>query len=680
MEKRMTKLLNTVSVLALVAALLVSFTVFFGTPAQAWDGTTSTSFSSGSGTETNPYVIKTANQFGYFIKQLNSGVTYEGLHIRLGANLNMTGSPWAYGITATFAGTLDGQCYTVTTDCPLLPDIAATGTVRKMNVTASQFVGQSVLCMINNGMIEACCVRGNVPETGSSTYSAGFICDANYGTVRFCGAVGKASACGDGDSDAYAGMVAMNKGTVNGCFSALTVSASASGKYNDPYYHPLSNGQWGTGTNTVTNSYYDSTLYTRTSSVGSGISTEEMKSASFLTMIAGNTVPGAQWVAGSDGYPTLAACGLGTVSISGWEGKPVVTYHTSNQNITLTRGGVSSGTMYYTTDGTDPKTSSTRKSTSSSTASFSISGDKTISAVVYSGSQYGTVMKIDCVYMPGSGTAANPYKISTKKGLDAVRLDTEASYKLTTSLIYTDADYAFGGVASGGWNPIPSFSGTFDGGGYTITGLRGNKGGLFATNSGTVSDLLVTEHRLFCGDETGPIANRNTGTITRCFARSAFTLSSLPSAGKTTFWSYAGGIAGYNGGKISYCSTEGIVAGREVTREGKHYIGGIVGAGGDVNNCMSTALLVSDDTGSEVVNSIYMGGISGGQTDVYNCWADLRPLYKRLRRILCGIALSGGPGLRCLYPPVYRELCTQFQLLLPSHGRHTAGGLLRTGL
>ena len=602
MKKTMAKMLNVFSGLLLAAAILASTVMFVAKPIQAWSGTIASSFYSGSGTETSPYVIRTVAQFGYFVNSLNNGVTYEGKYIQLGTSLNLTGESWTYASTAQFNGSLDGQCYTITSNCTILPDIGASGVVQKINAVSNAMENSSLLCQDNRGTIRLCTARGDMARGVCSA----LICQENYGMVQYCGAVGSAQGSSS-SGDSYAAMVAMNKGTVDSCFSAMTVSASASGKYNDGNSHPLTNGQWGYST-TAPNCYYDMTLYTRTTTVGTGLTTEEMKSAEFLQMISGYTLPGTKWVTGSDGYPTLQSCSTSTVSFTGFDNQVKAAYHTSNQKVTLVRSG--SGTIYYTTDGTDPTTSSTRKSSTSSSVSAVLSGDMTLSAVVYYSGSYGTITKTEFIYMPGSGTQSSPYQILSKKGLDAVRLDTDAYYQLKTNLTYTSDDYEFGGVAAGGWLPIPSFEGTFDGCGYAITGLEGTRGGFVSYNSGTISNLRMVDHKLLTDDRSGPIANENTGLITRCYAKSAFTSSNFPRSVKPTFYVHSGGIAGYSSGQITYCMVEGVVVGRGVTREGDQYIGGIAGYGCAVDNCVSYAQIVSVSD-YETMNNIHAGGIVG---------------------------------------------------------------------
>ena len=80
-------------------------------------------FSSGNGTEKDPYVIKTATQLANFATSVDNGNTYEGQYIVLGADIDLSsyGSWNPIGAEAKsddnldylFNGTFDGQGYTV---------------------------------------------------------------------------------------------------------------------------------------------------------------------------------------------------------------------------------------------------------------------------------------------------------------------------------------------------------------------------------------------------------------------------------------------------------------------------------------------------------------------------------------------------------------------------------------
>ncbi len=63
--------------------------------------------------------------------------------------------------------------------------------------------------------------------------------------------------------------------------------------------------------------------------------------------------------------------------------------------------------------------------------------------------------------LPTGAFAAAPVEIADQAGLAAIRDDPAGDYVLIGDIELT-----------GDWVPIPSFSGTLDGGGYTIRGLR----------------------------------------------------------------------------------------------------------------------------------------------------------------------------------------------------------------
>ena len=125
-----------------------------------------------------------------------------------------------------------------------------------------------------------------------------------------------------------------------------------------------------------------------------------------------------------------------------------------------------------------------------------------------------------------------------------------------------------------GWTPIGtsfknSYTGTFDGGGHTITGLtvttNDKYAGLFGYigNAGTVKNVVME----------GVLITSNNGS------------------------SQAGGVAGFSRGTIENCSVSGSVSGTV-------YVGGVVGAqwGGSITGCSSSAT---------VKGMVYVGGVVG---------------------------------------------------------------------
>ncbi|MBR4721343.1 MAG: hypothetical protein IK057_06235, partial [Clostridia bacterium] len=67
-----------------ILCMLLNF-VFFSVSAEndVWDGSIADGFESGTGTESDPYIIKTASQLAYLAQSVNSGTTYEGQYIKL---------------------------------------------------------------------------------------------------------------------------------------------------------------------------------------------------------------------------------------------------------------------------------------------------------------------------------------------------------------------------------------------------------------------------------------------------------------------------------------------------------------------------------------------------------------------------------------------------------------------
>lgn len=71
-----------------------------------WDGTTASSFYGGSGTENDPYQIRTGAELVYFANLVNSGDDFSGKYVKLMNNIDM--NKQSFSVTGLFAGTFDG--------------------------------------------------------------------------------------------------------------------------------------------------------------------------------------------------------------------------------------------------------------------------------------------------------------------------------------------------------------------------------------------------------------------------------------------------------------------------------------------------------------------------------------------------------------------------------------------
>ena len=199
-----------------------------------------------------------------------------------------------------------------------------------------------------------------------------------------------------------------------------------------------------------------------------------------------------------------------------------------------------------------------------------------------------------------------------------------------------------------GFSGIPTFSGTFEGNGYTIKGLsitkEGSNQGLFRylTDTAVVRDLTVigTVQPGGSCSRVGGIAGRNAGQILNCSV-----------TGSVSGSEYIGGIAGINeiSGVIDNCKVNGRVF-------GSHFVGGIVGENKGVVRESSNDAKINDTsaqntvdlseitldtiTGSEAVNAVTdIGGISGISSGVIrNCVNNADIGYQHMGYNIGGIA------------------------------------------
>gem|GEM_PF-3365000 len=124
-----------------------------------------------------------------------------------------------------------------------------------------------------------------------------------------------------------------------------------------------------------------------------------------------------------------------------------------------------------------------------------------------------------------------------------------------------------------GTSASSSFTGVYDGNGYTIKGLTISRAapyaGLFGYigSGGLVKDLGLEEVTILnTGAYTGALAGRNDGTITNSYANKGTVEGS----------SYVGGLVGYNGGSSSQGIKESYVILDEITATGGT-VGGLAG-------------------------------------------------------------------------------------------------------
>jgi uncharacterized repeat protein (TIGR02543 family) len=268
---------------------------------------------------------------------------------------------------------------------------------------------------------------------------------------------------------------------------------------------------------------------------------------------------------------------------------------------------------------------------------FTLAGATVVTNSADSGVVTATFPATGTIFAGGSGTTEDPYLIATAAELNQVRYFLNASFKLT-------ADIDLSGYAAGdGWVPIGNwyraFAGNFDGNGYTIANLKSSRtkynseepvglfgyisqgmvsnvilenidvgsrsyaGGLAGVNGGTITNSGVITGSV-TGDSAGGLVGYNESSITNSFFAGSL-------SGAAT---YAGGLVGFNEGTINKSFATGNISGQHRTA------GGLVGQNdgflsdsyynGSVNGKTFAGGLVGY-TRYSIINSYATGAVTG---------------------------------------------------------------------
>lgn len=191
-------LLSVAMILSLMPTFTLTASAADGT---TWDGSTAaTTYAGGTGTETDPYIIKTAGQLIYLRNQVNNDNNYDGEYFRLDADLDMASRSFGDSIgyinskykSYYFNGHFDGNNHTISnltinstsgytalfgnvgfgTNESVISNLTLTGvniTRTATNHGAAALIGQAKSVKIANCTIES----GTVNCKGY--YTAGFV-------------------------------------------------------------------------------------------------------------------------------------------------------------------------------------------------------------------------------------------------------------------------------------------------------------------------------------------------------------------------------------------------------------------------------------------------------------------------------------------------------------------------
>lgn len=279
------------------------------------------------------------------------------------------------------------------------------------------------------------------------------------------------------------------------------------------------------------------------------------------------------------------------------------------------------------------------------------------------------VCDIESGFSGGQGTEDDPWVVCHAEHLTRIEGDVLSDhFELTYSIDMRELE--------GEFEPIESFSGTFDGGGFAIEHLHldgsdhdADMYGLFSIleEDGRISDLMLTDVDVSDGTYMGALVGRSHGTIEDVHVQGTVsTTEDIISSGNRI-----GGIVGENGqtGVIDGCVSEVDVVMRG---GGQNYVGGVVGANthlvancratGDVNGIEDVGGLVGASIGTgrvetssasgDVEGGYNVGGLIGRQT------GDFETVDSYASGDVMLTAHSGGGLIGASYSPIKRSYST----------------------
>jgi hypothetical protein len=590
---------------------------------------------------------------------------------------SVRGKTYVGGLVGRNSGTVD-NCY-------------STGSVSG----TTSFVGGLVGCNDYGGTVSKSCSTGTVSGgsyvgglvginswygTASNCYSTGavngnqdvggFVGYNNHGTASNCYSTGSVR----GDST-VGGLVGRNYGPVSNCYSTGSVTGSTTevgGLVGRNYYGTVSNC-YSTGsvsgttnyvgglvgrntegtvpnTGTVSNSFWDiNTSKQSSSAAGTGKTTAEMKD---IGTYAGWDFGGVWGMNpnNNDGYPFLLWEGYNHVypntpknlSPSGVQPSGT-TQVTLSADVTDSYGDSLTVCFYDASD--DSLIGNDQHVPSGGSASVTwgglSTGEYSFYARSYSESRnvWGefSLTQTFGIPLPGSGTQADPYRIS-----DVVELQLMRNYVLMNDINLTahyvlmnniDASATIGWNGGAGFIPVGTlasgFTWSFDGKGYKIFNLYINRPstdinrpstdyvGLFGYvgSGGVVKNVGLESVNVVGNSYVGGLVGLNDGTVSNSY-----------STGSVSGTSHVGGLVGMNDGTVDNSYSTGSVSGSGEAIHGYQDMGGLVGMNdGTVDNSYSTGSVSGDNYVGGLVgynnhgtvnNSYSTGSVSGTTTSI----------------------------------------------------------------
>ena len=235
---------------------------------------------------------------------------------------------------------------------------------------------------------------------------------------------------------------------------------------------------------------------------------------------------------------------------------------------------------------------------------------------------YGTADDFDsgAWFDQHTGEQSDPYIIRTAAQLRSFSRKAAEDYNFAGKFITLVSDIDLECI---NWDTVAEFDGIFDGGGYSISGLKVNaenipNAGMFGKVTGTVRNLTVcgevaaSKYSLGYGRVGGIIGYLSGGAINNCVSRVTVTATQFQVGGV-----YVGGVVGYADGAYTIHLCENNA---DITADNngpQTHIGGIAGCAqtnssqfGNCHNCGN--ILIKSASGND--QNFFAGGIVGSGT------------------------------------------------------------------
>lgn len=611
--------------------------------AQAWaDKDDDAVFSSGAGTERNPYIIRTATQLANFAKAVDEGENYEGEFIALGADIDISSvENWnPIGVEGAskdntsklFSGTFDGQGYTVSGmkisgEFDTEANVGLFSTLNNIAVVKNVTVKNATVSITGKDQTRAGLIAGDTVSVQTGGTEPGTLIDG-------CSVQGTIDVSTDQDKLVWGGGIAgrlFNMAKAVNCVSDVDITTSSTGGSKSAYAGGIAGT---TGTNT---------LIANCAAFGD-MSAASPKSTNFGGMAGG--------IVGMHGGKLYNCYATGNVTIGNggsvhkWVGALAgeITMagmdKTSDGSYVYPETGAFRDKCYYASDAelkidkyADAATvSSSEKvepvtaagSTESTTpydkifetlakaktkaemaeASFAEELNANIYDITKLLSAYNIndvslkIWKLDggkvilssdnwvngeidaSIFESGTGTKADPYVIHNETQLRAFAGSMNEKIDYTGKYIVLDADIS---VSSAEWTPIGgsdyAFNGSFDGQEHTVSGM--NIGTISSPHVMSADDVYIG----FFG-----VLNKD-AAVSNLKLTGVSIYTNFPEASGIV-GSIAGATEGYagedrRGTVIDNCSVSGLIS--HTSSNGNNFVGGIVGMQnhGAVINCKS---------------------------------------------------------------------------------------------